>query len=76
MSAMRTPPVLRLMAVGIAFLLAQSPVWAEFRSAKERFSMALTGDSIITRKLSVYDEPQYLRMIELIRDADIAFTNL
>jgi poly-gamma-glutamate synthesis protein (capsule biosynthesis protein) len=38
--------------------------------------MALTGDSIITRKLSVYDEPEFLQMIELIRSTDIAFTNL
>lgn len=44
--------------------------------AQERYEMALTGDSIITRKLSVYDEPDYLRMIELIRDADLAFTNI
>lgn len=40
------------------------------------FSMALTGDSIITRRLSVYQEPEFLRMIELIRGADAAFTNL
>jgi poly-gamma-glutamate synthesis protein (capsule biosynthesis protein) len=52
------------------------PAAAEYRSADERFTMALTGDSIITRRLSVYDEPEYLRMIELIRDADVAFTNL
>jgi poly-gamma-glutamate synthesis protein (capsule biosynthesis protein) len=38
--------------------------------------MALTGDAIITRKLSVHSEPEFLRMIELIRDADVAFTNL
>ena len=38
--------------------------------------MALTGDSIINRKLSVYDEPEYLRMIELLRGADVAVTNL
>ena len=38
--------------------------------------MALTGDSIVNRKLSVYDEPEYLAMIELMRGADIAFTNL
>ncbi len=36
--------------------------------------MALTGDSIITRKLSVYEEPEFLEMIELIRSADVAFT--
>lgn len=40
------------------------------------FRMALTGDSIITRKLSVYQEPEFLKMIELIRGADVAFTNL
>ncbi len=49
---------------------------AQHRTAAEPFAMALTGDSIITRKLSVYDEPEYLRMIELIRSADVAFTNL
>ena len=39
------------------------------------FSMALTGDAIITRKLSVYKEPSFLEMIKLIRSSDIAFTN-
>ncbi len=37
---------------------------------------ALTGDSIITRKFSVYAEPAFTRIIELIRSADAAFTNL
>ncbi len=39
-------------------------------------TLALTGDAIITRQLSVYDEPEFLEMIELIRGADAAFTNL
>ena len=39
------------------------------------FTMALTGDAIITRKLSVYKEPPFLEMINLIRSADVAFTN-
>ena len=42
----------------------------------DRFTMALTGDSIITRRLSVYQEPEFLDMIELLRGADLAFTNL
>ncbi len=42
----------------------------------ETFTMALTGDSIITRKLSPYREPQFLAMIEMLRNADMAFTNL
>jgi len=39
-------------------------------------SFALTGDAIITRQLSPFTEPEYLSMIELIREADVAFTNL
>ena len=37
--------------------------------------MVLTGDAIITRKLSVYNEAPFLEMIKLIRSADVAFTN-
>ena len=40
------------------------------------FTFALTGDSIITRRLAVYNEPAFTRIIELIRGADAAFTNL
>lgn len=39
-------------------------------------TFALTGDSIITMKLSVHSEPAFTRMIDLIRGADVAFTNL
>jgi poly-gamma-glutamate synthesis protein (capsule biosynthesis protein) len=52
------------------------PALAQHRSADEPFTMALTGDSIVNRKLSVYDEPAYLEMIELLRNADVAVTNL
>lgn len=44
--------------------------------AQDRLTMALTGDSIITRKLSVYEEPEFLAMIDLLRGADLAFTNV
>src|SRR5688500_789311 len=40
------------------------------------FRMALTGDAIITRRLAPYREPEFLRLVELIRGADAAFTNL
>ena len=46
------------------------------QASQGEFTMALTGDSIITRRLSVYEEPEFLKMIELISGADIAFTNL
>jgi poly-gamma-glutamate capsule biosynthesis protein CapA/YwtB (metallophosphatase superfamily) len=50
--------------------------FGQHRTADGEFTMALTGDSIITRKLSVYDEPEFLGMIEILRSADLAFTNL
>jgi poly-gamma-glutamate synthesis protein (capsule biosynthesis protein) len=51
--------------------LAIAPMFAQ-----NDFSMALTGDSLITMKLSVHTDPPFLKMIELIRGADVAFTNL
>ena len=51
---------------------ALSSLWGQ----DEPFRMALTGDSIITRRLSVYNEPEFLKMVELIRGADVAFTNV
>lgn len=62
-----------LCVVALAFLGALRPA-AQPEPAD--FSFALTGDSIITRKLSVYGEPAFMRIIELIRGADAAFTNL
>ncbi|OFW47252.1 MAG: hypothetical protein A3J29_18780 [Acidobacteria bacterium RIFCSPLOWO2_12_FULL_67_14b] len=38
--------------------------------------MALTGDSIITQRLSVFTEPEFTGLMDLIRGADAAFTNL
>ena len=43
-----------------------SPVW----------SFAATGDSIITRKISVYDDPLFIKWVKITREADVAFTNL
>jgi poly-gamma-glutamate synthesis protein (capsule biosynthesis protein) len=44
--------------------------------ADRAFSLAMTGDSIITRKLSVHDEPAFLGLVDLVRGTDAAFTNL
>ena len=41
-----------------------------------RLTMALTGDSILSQRLSVYREPEFLDLIDLVRRADVAFTNL
>jgi len=60
-----------LVALAVAVLatpaLTQSP---------PSFTMALTGDSIITRRISVYTEPAHTRLFDLIRGADASFTNL
>lgn len=52
------------------------PVSAQHRAPLEHTSLALTGDSIITRSLQAYDEPGFLGLVELLRGADAAFTNL
>lgn len=40
------------------------------------FSVAVTGDSIINRRISVYKEKRFLAMIEILRNADVSFTHL
>ncbi len=62
-------------AIALCFLTL-SLVWSQTDTQPEPYTMVLTGDCIITRKLSVYREPEYLKMIDLIRSADVAFTNL
>jgi len=42
----------------------------------KEFSLVATGDSLITLKQSVHSEPQYMRLLTLIRGVDCAFTNL
>ena len=41
------------------------------------WSLAATGDSIITRRIIAYEsDPAFMKMIRIIREADAAFTNL
>ena len=39
-------------------------------------ALALTGDTIVTRPLTGHDEPEYRALLELLRRADAAATNL
>ena len=69
------PALIAAAAIAAAGVLSgQAPA----RGPAERppFTFTLTGDSIITRKLSIYQEPEYLKLIDLVRGADVAFTNL
>lgn len=69
----------------ILILFAAVSVFAAARAAQQPqtntgtdgvFTIALTGDSIITQRISPYKEPDYLSMMNLIRNADVGFTNL
>ena len=37
--------------------------------------IALTGENLLARKLSVFREPQFMKLIEILRHADVTFTN-
>jgi len=67
--------VLPLLLLG-PVLIAQTPTPPGDAPDTRPFSMALTGDSILTRRLAVYQEPKFLELMQLIRGADVAFTNL
>src|SRR6185503_16430238 len=71
----------RTTAIAIALLCIASPAVAQRGAAPpagtgSALRLALLGDAIITRRLSPYREPEFLRMIELVRGADAAFANL
>jgi poly-gamma-glutamate synthesis protein (capsule biosynthesis protein) len=75
------PERLVVVALSAAMLLQPGALDAQVDpsgslSADGRFTAALTGDAIITRRLSPYKEPQFVDMIELVRSADVSFTNL
>ena len=38
-------------------------------------TIALTGDSLVSRRLTPYREPRYLAMVETLRNADVSITN-
>ena len=60
-------------AVLLAFALLHTSGRAQ---VQEPFTLALTGDSIIMQRLSVFKEPEFTKLFDLIRGADAAFTNL
>ncbi len=43
---------------------------------ESRFTIAITGDAIINRRISVYSEERFLSLIKILRDADVAYTHL
>ncbi|MBI4233612.1 MAG: CapA family protein [Chloroflexi bacterium] len=47
-----------------------------FEAESGSFALATTGDSMITRKMSVFREDRFLALVKLLRGADVAYTNL
>ncbi len=72
--------IIRTLIFGLPFLFCQGfGVEAQnidISVQSSDFTFALGGDALITRKLSVYKEPKFLDLIEMIRGADAAFVNL
>ena len=64
-------------AIGVVLLgvamAGQAPAVGQ---SKGPVTLALTGDSIITQRLSPFKEPEFTGVIDLVRGADAAFTNL
>lgn len=47
-----------------------------YRSESRDLSLFLAGDVMLSRRLSVFTEPDYLALVERCRAADLAFANL
>jgi poly-gamma-glutamate capsule biosynthesis protein CapA/YwtB (metallophosphatase superfamily) len=47
-----------------------------YDSEKGDITIALTGDSMLSRSLSNYKEERYLSLVKIIKEADATFTNL
>jgi poly-gamma-glutamate synthesis protein (capsule biosynthesis protein) len=45
-------------------------------SARGNFSIALGGDCMLTRRLSIFDEPDFLALRQRFRECDAGFVNL
>jgi poly-gamma-glutamate capsule biosynthesis protein CapA/YwtB (metallophosphatase superfamily) len=43
---------------------------------QKNFKIAVTGDAIINRKISVCKEEPFISLVKIIQDADVAYTNL
>ena len=46
-----------------------------YESESGDITMALTGESLISRSVSSFREPTFMRMVEMIRSADVSFTH-
>ncbi len=64
-------------AVGLFFIALTTPNLLIAQDGNDtQMTFALAGDAIISQRLSPFDEPEFLSMIDIVQDADLAFVNL
>jgi poly-gamma-glutamate synthesis protein (capsule biosynthesis protein) len=56
--------------------MTTAPATTTERSGVGTLDIAATGDSLVTRRLSTHEEPEFLDVLGILRDAHAAFTNL
>jgi len=45
-------------------------------TVEKEFTLAIAGDCIINRRISVYGEERFLSLVKIVRDADVAYAHL
>ncbi len=72
----RTLFSMALLVLGSAMPAASQETTDSSVASEPQWSLAATGDSIITRRIAMYDDPTFMNLVDVIRNADVAFTNL
>lgn len=75
-AAPRAPLVVLFACAVTAVCGPASAAAQEFADAGGDITMALAGDAIITRAMSPFSEPEFLELVERIREATVGFVNL
>ena len=47
-----------------------------YEAERGDISISVVGDAMISRRMSVFREPAFLKLIDLIRSADVSIANL
>jgi len=42
----------------------------------EKFTLAETGETLCTKRCSCHNEDRFISLVQILRDADVAYTNL
>jgi poly-gamma-glutamate capsule biosynthesis protein CapA/YwtB (metallophosphatase superfamily) len=68
-------PALSLLLVSLPGLAAAQAARADTHPDPQEMHIALTGDSIINRRLSVYDDAATVKLFDALRRNEVVFTN-